>query len=63
MYCYGKCSQCSISKKKKPDHLVNPGELVGPETYHLLCVALLVLKQKVTTNYWAIGNSGNRKWK
>ena len=28
-------------KKKKPGHLVNLGELVGPETYNLLCVALV----------------------
>ena len=38
MYRYGKCS-VHIKKKinKKPGHL---GELVGPETYNLLCVAL-----------------------
>jgi len=27
--------------KKKPGHLVNLGELVGPETYNLLFVALV----------------------
>ena len=30
---------CHIKNKKKAGHLVNLGELVGPETYNLLCVA------------------------
>jgi len=28
--------------EKKPGHLVNLGELIGPETYNLLCVALSI---------------------
>ena len=37
-YCYGKCSVV-YQKEKKPGHLVNLGELVGPETNNLLCMA------------------------
>ena len=38
MYCWGKCS-VAYQKKMKPVHLVNLEELVGPETYNLLCMA------------------------
>jgi len=35
IYCYGK-----LHIKNKPGHLVNLGELVGLETYNLLCMAV-----------------------
>jgi len=38
MYCY---ANIVWHIKKKPGHLVNLGELVGPETYNLLCMALI----------------------
>ena len=37
MYCNG---ICSVAYQKKPGYQINLGELVGPDTYNLLCVAL-----------------------